>query len=161
MTVRATIGRVARLFGIPPNEVKRLRRELAAAHQREAELHVSIKQLAGQHRGAVEQHAAAAAQYEAANAQLAHAQEMLRGGPLQDTALGASIVISSLPKSGSIYQLNLFQKGLGYSTRNVSPGYFPHDQIDWSRLSEAASGGVVTQSHAAFARTLAVQESIS
>lgn len=120
---------------------------MAAAHAREAELHASLEQLVAQHRGAVAQHAAAVGQYEAAAAQLAHAEEQLRGGLPQDPALGPSVLISSLPKSGSIYQLNLFQKGLGYAARNVSPGYFPHDHLDWTRLRDAARGGVIAQSH--------------
>lgn len=103
--------------------------------------------LAVQRSDAVAQHADAVAQYDALAAQLASMEDQLRGGPLQDPELGPSIVLSSLPKSGSIYQLSLFEKGLGYAARNTSLGYFPRDLADWSKLGEVMRGGAMTQFH--------------
>lgn len=56
-------------------------------------------------------------------------------------------MLASLPKSGSIYQLTLFEKGLGYAARNTSLGYFPRDSADWSKLREVMRGGAMTQFH--------------
>jgi hypothetical protein len=67
--------------------------------------------------------------------------------PTPQSGLGPTIFLVTLPKSGSIYLLNMFQKGLGYEPYNVSPGYFPRDLADWHKLRVAAAGGAVVQSH--------------
>lgn len=124
---------------------------LAQQHQSATAQHASaaaqIKALTLQHAAAAAQHAAAVAQYDALVAQYAALENQLRGGPPQNPDLGPSIVLSTLPKSGSIYQLTLFEKGLGYATRNTSLGYFPRDLADWSKLQEAMRGGAMTQFH--------------
>lgn len=64
-----------------------------------------------------------------------------------ESSRGPSIFLMTLPKSGSIYLLNMFQKGLGYLSFNVSPGYFPRDLADWQKVRVAARGGAAVQTH--------------
>jgi hypothetical protein len=126
--------------GLQP-ELDRVRADLAAATAREAELRRMVEGAQEQHRRAAEQHRQAVEQHRQAAEQLAR----LSAEP--DPTHGPSIFIATLPKSGSIYLLNVLGLGLGYLSYNVGLGYFPRDLLDWSRLRTSSRGGAVTQSH--------------
>lgn len=59
----------------------------------------------------------------------------------------ASILIVSIPKSGTVYTNRLLSQGLGLRDFPISLGYFPTDLIDHQRLREFANGGCVSSAH--------------
>jgi len=58
-----------------------------------------------------------------------------------------SIIISTMPKSGTYYISNHLSKGLHCKTRIISNQYFPYDAIRYSEIKEASLGSYITQDH--------------
>lgn len=114
-----------------PNHIPQANHDLLQERERLLQMLATTQD---QHRHAVDQHRQAAEQI-----------ALLTAEP--DPSRGPSIVLSTLPKSGSIYLLSVLERGLNYKAFNVSLGYFPHDLIDWVRLRTASRGGAITQSH--------------
>jgi hypothetical protein len=57
------------------------------------------------------------------------------------------VYLFTLPKSGSVYLVNLLHQGLGLAIRSASLGYFPRDLLDWNKVEELRPGNNVVQSH--------------
>jgi hypothetical protein len=64
-----------------------------------------------------------------------------RGKPLR------SILVVSIPKSGSVYINDLLRQGLRRPNVSLSPGYFPHDLADFRKVELFARGGYVASTH--------------
>ena len=58
-----------------------------------------------------------------------------------------SIIITTMPKSGSVYIAAALQAGLGLSPVQIHNMYFPDDVVNINALKEWASGAQITQSH--------------
>ncbi|HEY9081043.1 sulfotransferase domain-containing protein [Magnetovibrio sp.] len=58
-----------------------------------------------------------------------------------------SVVITTMPKSGTYYISNYLSKGLHCETRVISNQYFPYDTIRYSEIKEASLGSYITQDH--------------
>jgi hypothetical protein len=58
-----------------------------------------------------------------------------------------SILMVSIPKSGTVYLNNLFVNGLGLVPRVMSNRYFPHDQLYFDAMEEFARGGSYSSAH--------------
>ena len=63
-----------------------------------------------------------------------------------DTLL-PSIVLNTLPKSGSVFIATTLAQGLGLEFLAVSQGYFPSDLIEYRKMQELSKGGRITQAH--------------
>jgi Sulfotransferase domain len=61
--------------------------------------------------------------------------------------IATNVYIFTLPKSGSVYLVNLLHKGLGCAIRSASLGYFPRDLLDWNKMEELRPGNNVVQAH--------------
>jgi hypothetical protein len=57
------------------------------------------------------------------------------------------ILLNTLPKSASVFILETLANTLGKPVIAVSPGYFPHDQIDFRRLGALIESRGIAQSH--------------
>ena len=161
-------GRVQRWSGGWRGELRRTNADLSAALAREAELTarhqataVAAEQTAGQlttARSEVEALASQVAGLLCDSADLGHqlqtaqatADELnrqlaaTRPPPRNDLP---SILSVTLPKSGTVFLLTLFHKGLGHLPTPVSLTYFPKDLIDWQKLEDMRKGGWVVPSH--------------
>ncbi|MFZ5865768.1 MAG: sulfotransferase domain-containing protein [Thermodesulfobacteriota bacterium] len=60
---------------------------------------------------------------------------------------GPSIMFNTMPKSGSVYIAQWLAKLLSLTPKQISPGYFPHDVIDYPKIKEFAQGGAIAQEH--------------
>ena len=60
---------------------------------------------------------------------------------------GVPIMLTTLPKSGSIFLKSSLEKTLGIKAMRVSPGYFPLDLLDVRKFQIFSSGGNITQTH--------------
>lgn len=58
-----------------------------------------------------------------------------------------SFFLNTLPKSGSMYSVNLIGQGLGLTSMKLAGGYFPHDQLIASHLQHFNVGGLIAQEH--------------
>ena len=63
-----------------------------------------------------------------------------------DTLL-PSIVLNTLPKSGSVFIATTLAQGLGLEFLAVSQGYFPSDLIEYRKMQELSQRGGITQEH--------------
>lgn len=60
---------------------------------------------------------------------------------------GPSIVIASMPKSGTVYVNRLLSKGLNYWSYDIGYSHFPQATADFRRLRVVAQGGWVSSQH--------------
>jgi hypothetical protein len=58
-----------------------------------------------------------------------------------------SMLLNTLPKSASVFILETLAKTLGKPTIQVSPGYFPRDQIDFRQFRKLIDAKAISQSH--------------
>ena len=74
---------------------------------------------------------------------------MSAGNPAseQQGAKIPGILINTIPKSGSIYLTNAFQKGLGVGKMTISGGWFPVDLVVPWQVNVLSKGNMVTQEH--------------
>lgn len=90
----------------------------------------------------------------AARADLSGQTSFLGGGKAKDLVdhelssdNKASIIINTMPKSGSVYINAAMQAGLGFSPIQIHNMYFPDDVVNINALKEWASGARITQTH--------------
>lgn len=60
---------------------------------------------------------------------------------------GQSVVVVSMPKSGTVYINQLLAKGLGYWSSDIGYGHFPGALPDFNLLKVRAQGGWVSSQH--------------
>lgn len=58
-----------------------------------------------------------------------------------------SVLLVTLPKSGSIFLYRTLAASLKLQHLDVSPGYFPEDNLDLRSILEFAKGGYIAQAH--------------
>jgi hypothetical protein len=58
-----------------------------------------------------------------------------------------SILVVSIPKSGTIYTQRLLTEAIGHRPFSISLGYFPQDLVDYARLPEFVAGGCICSTH--------------
>jgi hypothetical protein len=58
-----------------------------------------------------------------------------------------SVLVVSLPKSGSIFIRRALANSLGLKTIDPSPGYFPVDHLSVRAMKILARGGYIGQTH--------------
>lgn len=59
----------------------------------------------------------------------------------------ASVLIVTIPKSGSVYMRTMLQNGLGLVPHILSNQYFPRDQLHLDAMSKFAEGGLCVSAH--------------
>ena len=59
----------------------------------------------------------------------------------------SSILIVSIPKSGTVYLSEMFKNGLGLVPYIMSNRYFPHDQLYLDAIDKFAQGGLYVAAH--------------
>jgi hypothetical protein len=57
------------------------------------------------------------------------------------------ILFNTLPKSGSVFIVNMLAQGLNTDIDTISYGYFPFDLIDFRKIKEISRGNKITQEH--------------
>ena len=62
-------------------------------------------------------------------------------------ATDRSILVISIPKSGTVYINKLLSQGLGRAPMSLGYGYFPHDLADVRKVETFARGGRVASAH--------------
>ncbi|QIG51356.1 hypothetical protein G5V57_28770 [Nordella sp. HKS 07] len=60
---------------------------------------------------------------------------------------GASVLVVTMPKSGSLFLAKTLKRTLDLKRIHVSPGYFPIDHADIRSMAQLSMGGFVAQSH--------------
>jgi hypothetical protein len=58
-----------------------------------------------------------------------------------------SILVVSIPKSGTIYTQRLLTEAIGHQPAYISLGYFPQDLVDYAKLPGFVSGGQLCSTH--------------
>ncbi len=58
-----------------------------------------------------------------------------------------SIFLNTLPKSGSMYSVNVIGPQFGLTPMKLAGGYFPHDQLIATHLKHFNLGGLIAQEH--------------
>lgn len=73
-------------------------------------------------------------------------QEFLESTSISQSHL-PSILVISVPKSGTIFINRRLTYSLGLANYPISLGYFPRDLIDWRKIAQFAQGGYIDSEH--------------